>query len=189
MESNSLQKIDISYSAAQKPVQHSDRQQIGGKCLLCKQRVPLNYLLLLHNQWGHLYSPPRHLFKPFLVTPECLLSETSLLVWPRVCFLRNASLLLPVVARPCSSPPPAWSRNVREHWDGSLCSSDLQKVEREVLPSAESEQRMTDGSKQSNSVALLYEKRTNICQGWMMRAASAPIIQCARFSHVAFLVL
>lgn len=57
------------------------------------------------------HANPRHLFNACLVTPECLLSETSLLVWPRVCSLWNASLFLPVVAWPRSSSPPAWGRN------------------------------------------------------------------------------
>ena len=68
---------------------------------------------------------------------------------------------------PLGLAAPRRQREAEMPWntgDGSLCSSDLQKVEREMLPSAESERRMMDGSKQSNSVALLYGKRTNICQ-------------------------
>ena len=60
------------------------------------------------------------------------------------------------------------------------------KLKERCCRAAESERRMMDGSKQSNSVALLYGRRTNICQGWMMCVASAPIIRCAGFSHVAF---
>lgn len=44
------------------------------------------------------------------------------------------------------------------------CSSDLPKVEGEILASGESELRMMDDSKQSHSVAFLRGKRTNICQ-------------------------
>lgn len=111
------------------------------------------------------------------MTPECLLSETSLLVSPHACSLQKWK---PVPSCRCSGPRlAATGRN--EHW---RCSSDLGKVEWE---SAESERRTMDGSKQSNSAALLYGKRTHMCLGWMMCLASALCIPCSRFSHVAFL--
>lgn len=109
--------------AAQKPERPGDRQQRGGKGLLCKRRDPLKQLFLLHNQWGHLFSLPHHVFNPCLVTPECLLSQTSLLVRPHVCSCRNGSPFPPLCRRggPCSiSAAAAWGRNARKDRDSSL---------------------------------------------------------------------
>lgn len=158
---------------------NSDRQQRGVCCVSSRSLWTTSSW---YETWGgHLYALTHHLFNPCLVTPECLLSETCLLVWPCACSHRNGSPLLPVVPWSYSYPSVSWCRNAKEHWDGLFCPSDLQKVEREMLPSTEWEPGVMDGSKQSNSVAFLYKKRKNICQGWMMCVASGSIIQFSFF--------
>lgn len=108
-----------------------------------------------------------------LVTPECLLWESSLLAWPHACVLAE-TLDISCVS---SSDPAAWSRNAEESRHGSLWPPKRRK-----RCDWADERRMIDGCKQSNSVALLCSKRTNIWQGGMMCVPSAP-----RFSHVAVL--
>lgn len=76
----------------------TDSREVGNVCCV-RQWEPLNYLLLVQNHWGHLYSLTWYLFNPCLATPERLLSKTSLLVWPCVCSCRNVSLFLPVITQ------------------------------------------------------------------------------------------